>query len=118
MNGPEKKIVFQVVQMTLACGVMKSLKPEEPLRINDKFFLGGPLSLRGFNIKGAGPESQGNSGRIFYFVGMSMEEVQAGAFVCPPLIMILFCIFTYQVFSSRQAGALGPLPGHGCGPST
>ncbi len=49
----------KVLQLSLAGGIVKPLKPEQPLRINDKFFLGGPLSLRGFNIKGAGPHSDG-----------------------------------------------------------
>jgi len=32
-----------------------------PSRINDRFFLGGPLSVRGFNIKGIGPRSENDS---------------------------------------------------------
>lgn len=32
-----------------------------PSRINDRFFLGGPLSVRGFNLKGIGPKSGGDS---------------------------------------------------------
>lgn len=32
---------------------------ENNLRINDRFFLGGPLTLRGFSTRGAGPHKEG-----------------------------------------------------------
>jgi len=34
-------------------------KRNENISINDKFFLGGPLNLRGFSNRGAGPHSEG-----------------------------------------------------------
>ncbi|KAL3841678.1 hypothetical protein ACJMK2_019790 [Sinanodonta woodiana] len=50
-----------VVQMSLAGGFMKSTDPQKEIKINDKFFLGGPLTLRGFNKHGVGPHSNGNA---------------------------------------------------------
>lgn len=40
---------------------MKNPNPSTEIRINDRFFLGGPLTLRGFNTKGVGPHSEGES---------------------------------------------------------
>lgn len=40
---------------------MKSLDPTKDLRVNDRFMLGGPLTLRGFNLKGVGPHSDGKT---------------------------------------------------------
>lgn len=31
------------------------------IRINDRFFLGGPLNIRGFDYNGAGPHSEGKT---------------------------------------------------------
>lgn len=45
--------------MSLAGGVVKNPNPNEEIRINDRFFLGGPLTLRGFNARGVGPHSDG-----------------------------------------------------------
>ncbi|ETW10398.1 hypothetical protein H310_00714 [Aphanomyces invadans] len=55
---------------------------DRPARISDRFFLGGPLSLRGFNHKGVGPRANpddggvvtGDSlgGEVFYSVGASL----------------------------------------------
>lgn len=59
-----------VFQLSLAGGIMKSLEPNKEILINDKFFLGGPLTLRGFNLKGVGPHSDGNAlGGDMYCIG-------------------------------------------------
>ena len=50
----------QVLHLSLAGGLMKSLTPGKDIRINDKFFIGGPLTMRGFNLKGCGPHDSGN----------------------------------------------------------
>lgn len=50
-----------VVQLSAACGTVWGLNKDKPVAINDKFFLGGPLTLRGFNEGGVGPHSEGNS---------------------------------------------------------
>ncbi|XP_072047783.1 sorting and assembly machinery component 50 homolog A-like [Amphiura filiformis] len=49
-----------VLSVCLQGGVMKSMK-ESPTLIQDRFFLGGPTSVRGFNLRGLGPYSQGDS---------------------------------------------------------
>ena len=43
----------------MAGGIMRPLHPNDEIRINDRFFLGGPLTLRGFNLKGVGPHMDG-----------------------------------------------------------
>ncbi|ESP04678.1 hypothetical protein LOTGIDRAFT_135720, partial [Lottia gigantea] len=50
-----------VLQFSGAFGIMRSLNLKNEIRINDRFFLGGPLTLRGFNIKGVGPHSDGDA---------------------------------------------------------
>ncbi|PVD33657.1 hypothetical protein C0Q70_04915 [Pomacea canaliculata] len=50
-----------VLQLSLAGGVMRTLRAKDEIRINDRFFLGGPLTLRGFNLKGVGPHIDGNA---------------------------------------------------------
>ncbi|CAH1786233.1 unnamed protein product [Owenia fusiformis] len=52
-------ILDTVLQLCLAGGVMKGLHGKTML--NDRFYVGGPLTLRGFNLRGAGPNSDGNS---------------------------------------------------------
>ncbi|TDH64765.1 uncharacterized protein CCR75_001530 [Bremia lactucae] len=47
-------------------GTVKSYGSEHnrPARISDRFFLGGPMSLRGFNYKGIGPRSSPEDGGV------------------------------------------------------
>ncbi|KAK2187041.1 hypothetical protein NP493_180g07002 [Ridgeia piscesae] len=49
-----------VVQLSLAGGIMKTIQPGGNIRINDRFFLGGPLTLRGYEMKGVGPRDAGS----------------------------------------------------------
>ncbi|KAL4225587.1 sorting and assembly machinery component 50 [Mactra antiquata] len=59
-----------VLQLSLAGGVMRHLQANKEIMISDKFFLGGPLTLRGFDLNGAGPCSDGNAlGGDMYCVG-------------------------------------------------
>merc|ERR1712002_719075 len=46
-----------IFQSSLVCGAMKSLN--DLTRINDRFLLGGPLTLRGFRHNGVGPSEEG-----------------------------------------------------------
>ncbi|ELT89869.1 hypothetical protein CAPTEDRAFT_156414 [Capitella teleta] len=48
-----------VFQVCLAGGLMRPLLPGSSVKINDRFMLGGPLTLRGFNIKGVGLQEDG-----------------------------------------------------------
>ncbi|GFS15475.1 sorting and assembly machinery component 50-like protein [Elysia marginata] len=50
-----------IFQMSLAGGLMRTLDPNASVSISDRFFLGGPLTLRGFNLKGCGPHSHDNA---------------------------------------------------------
>lgn len=58
------------VQFSLAGGALWSLKPGEKPHICDKFLLGGPLTLRGFNYNGCGPHEDGSAlGADTYWLG-------------------------------------------------
>lgn len=50
-----------IFQVSLAGGLMRPLDPKGSININDRFFLGGPLTLRGYNFHGCGPHSQDNA---------------------------------------------------------
>ena len=45
--------------MSAAVGVMRPVISGSRLSIMDQFFLGGPLTLRGFNVNGVGPHEDG-----------------------------------------------------------
>ncbi|KFM67078.1 Sorting and assembly machinery component 50-like protein, partial [Stegodyphus mimosarum] len=67
-----KRILGELVlQATLMGGLVRSLSTDQCVRINDRFFLGGPLSLRGFSTNGVGPQTRD------YFLGA--EAYWAGA---------------------------------------
>lgn len=40
-------------------GLMRKAGTDKKFNISDRFFLGGPLNLRGFGIRGVGPHSEG-----------------------------------------------------------
>ncbi|XP_045177155.2 sorting and assembly machinery component 50 homolog [Mercenaria mercenaria] len=70
LQANKELILDSVLQLSLAGGVMRSLEPNKDIMIIDRFFLGGPLTLRGFNIKGVGPHSDGNAlGGDMYCMG-------------------------------------------------
>ncbi|XP_030845373.1 sorting and assembly machinery component 50 homolog B [Strongylocentrotus purpuratus] len=48
-----------VLSGSLQGGVMKGISDTE-VRLNDRFFVGGPTTVRGFNIHGLGPHTQGD----------------------------------------------------------
>lgn len=48
-----------VLSCSLQGGLMKGVDGEQ-IRINDRFFLGGPTDVRGFNVRGIGPQDSGN----------------------------------------------------------
>ncbi|XP_078581194.1 sorting and assembly machinery component 50 homolog [Branchiostoma floridae x Branchiostoma japonicum] len=55
-----KELVWDtIVSCSLRGGIMKPLKGTSS-RINDRFFLGGPTTLRGFDMHGIGPKSEGD----------------------------------------------------------
>ncbi|KAG8225240.1 hypothetical protein J437_LFUL008777 [Ladona fulva] len=59
-----------VLQTSVQCGLLNHVNNSKTSKICDKFFLGGPLSLRGFDWRGVGPHDQGNSlGGEFFWAG-------------------------------------------------
>ncbi|KAK2153083.1 hypothetical protein LSH36_308g02016 [Paralvinella palmiformis] len=54
-------IYDSVLQFCAAGGIMEPLRPGSKFTISDRFFIGGPLTLRGFNFKGAGPNQDGSA---------------------------------------------------------
>lgn len=56
-----------VFSVSLQFGI---LKPFDNVLVTDKFFLGGPLNLRGFQMNGVGPHNNGSAlGANTYWVG-------------------------------------------------
>ena len=60
-----------VLQSSFQCGLLKRLPSssgDKTLTIADKFFLGGPLNVRGFETRGLGPSSANNAiGGLMYW---------------------------------------------------
>ncbi|GAB6019430.1 hypothetical protein CHUAL_001011 [Chamberlinius hualienensis] len=50
-----------VLQGSLNLGGMKAYSNDKSYNIADRFFLGGPLTLRGFETRGAGPHSESSA---------------------------------------------------------
>ncbi|CAG2111457.1 unnamed protein product [Medioppia subpectinata] len=71
LNRPLPLLADIVVQASLRAGIMKPLQKIDSVTcINDRFFVGGPLTLRGFNLYGVGPHSDGNAlGATTYWNG-------------------------------------------------
>ena len=62
-----------IVQWCFSAGAIWPLLQgrNQPIRINDRFFLGGPLNVRGFDYHGAGPHSEGS---ISLFIVNAMKH--------------------------------------------
>lgn len=59
-----------VFQTTLHCGLLKPIGNSKPPSLCDHFFLGGPISLRGFETRGVGPQAGRNAiGANTYWAG-------------------------------------------------
>ncbi|XP_063418963.1 sorting and assembly machinery component 50 homolog [Mytilus trossulus] len=55
-------LVFDsIIQLSLAGGILTKIDQNKDIKINDRYFLGGPLTLRGFTVNGVGPHSDGNA---------------------------------------------------------
>lgn len=52
-------LYLQVLQLSLAGGIMRSLNAFKDIPISERFLLGGPTSLRGFSLQGVGPHMNG-----------------------------------------------------------
>lgn len=53
--------ILQVFQATLAGGIMKGISNDMKIGLSDMFYIGGPLSVRGFQTRGIGPRSENDS---------------------------------------------------------
>lgn len=60
------------VQASLSSGLLNPLNNQKTLNISDHFFLGGPLNIRGFDIRGVGPHHDGNAlgGTLYWASGL------------------------------------------------
>lgn len=66
-----------VLQGTFNCGLLKRLTSGDDnkvVTIADHFFLGGPLNVRGFEMRGLGPSSEGNAlgGLMYWAAGLHL----------------------------------------------
>eukprot|EP01135_Chromosphaera_perkinsii_P005318 Nk52_evm2s341 gene=Nk52_evmTU2s341 len=68
------------VSAGFSAGCVKSLSPWRPsfdsgaVPINDRFFIGGPMTIRGFTMRGVGPHMRGYSagGDVFWTAGLHL----------------------------------------------
>ncbi|XP_023342302.1 sorting and assembly machinery component 50 homolog A [Eurytemora carolleeae] len=62
------------IQGCLNAGILKPTQGDKTLTISDNFFLGGPLNVRGFDLRGIGPHSDGNAlgGTLFWATGLHL----------------------------------------------
>jgi outer membrane protein insertion porin family len=70
-------IFIYVFQGTFNCGLLKRLTngdDNKVVTIADHFFLGGPLNVRGFEMRGLGPSSEGNAigGQMYWAAGLHL----------------------------------------------
>ncbi|XP_014487519.1 PREDICTED: sorting and assembly machinery component 50 homolog [Dinoponera quadriceps] len=56
--SPHEYLTFQ---LGFQCGLLNTISNDLKISIADHFFLGGPLNLRGFDMRGCGPRYDGNS---------------------------------------------------------
>ncbi|XP_046742356.1 sorting and assembly machinery component 50 homolog isoform X2 [Diprion similis] len=52
---------FATFQLGFQSGLLQGISNDMQISICDNFFLGGPLNLRGFDMRGCGPRCEGNS---------------------------------------------------------
>jgi len=63
------------LQGSFNAGLLKpSASGEKTITLSDNFYLGGPLNIRGFDIRGVGPHADGNSigGTLYWASGLHM----------------------------------------------
>ncbi|XP_031841540.1 sorting and assembly machinery component 50 homolog B isoform X2 [Nomia melanderi] len=56
--SPHEYFTFQ---LGLQSGLLRGINNDKKINIADRFFLGGPLNLRGFDMRGCGPRDDNNS---------------------------------------------------------
>lgn len=62
------------LQLGLQSGLLRAITNDLKINIADKFFLGGPMGVRGFDMRGCGPRTDGNStgGDMYWAVALHM----------------------------------------------
>ena len=70
-----------VLQSSFQCGHLKRLPSasgDKTMTIADKFFLGGPLNVRGFDARGLGPSSGNNAlgGTMYWATGKGILNIR------------------------------------------
>jgi outer membrane protein insertion porin family len=76
-NLSSSVIFIYVFKGTFNCGLLKRLTngdDNKVVTIADHFFLGGPLNVRGFEMRGLGPSSEGNAigGQMYWAAGLHL----------------------------------------------
>jgi outer membrane protein insertion porin family len=66
----------KTTQLTVSKGVVTPWKRDGKVLISDKFFLGGPLSLRGFENRGVGPNSESRPFFLFFIRNFNLLLIQ------------------------------------------
>ncbi|KAJ8972153.1 hypothetical protein NQ314_000379 [Rhamnusium bicolor] len=63
-----------VLQGCLSGGYMSNINNDMKISISDMYFLGGPLSIRGFQMRGVGPHSDGDAlgSQAYWSAGMHL----------------------------------------------
>ncbi|XP_011496069.1 PREDICTED: sorting and assembly machinery component 50 homolog A [Ceratosolen solmsi marchali] len=69
--SPHESITFQ---LSAQVGILREMSNDLKINIVDKFFLGGPLNIRGFDIRGCGPKEQGYSvgGNTYWAIALHL----------------------------------------------
>ncbi|XP_025152669.1 sorting and assembly machinery component 50 homolog isoform X2 [Harpegnathos saltator] len=69
--SPSEYLTFQ---LGFQSGLLNAISNDMKINIADHFFLGGPLNLRGFDLRGCGPRYDGNSigGEIYWAAALHM----------------------------------------------
>ena len=63
-----------VLQSAFHCGHLMQTQKDKTVTLSDHFYLGGPLNVRGFDLHGLGPNSEGNStgGLTYWATGLHL----------------------------------------------
>lgn len=66
-----------VLQGTLSGGILRGISNDMKIGLCDMFYLGGPLSLRGFQMRGVGPHADGDAigSHVSFFLSLEKCEL-------------------------------------------
>ncbi|XP_012170427.1 sorting and assembly machinery component 50 homolog isoform X3 [Bombus terrestris] len=65
---------YATFQLGFQSGLLRGISNDMKINIADQFFLGGPLNLRGFDMRGCGPRHDGNSigGDVYWALALHL----------------------------------------------